>query len=141
MILFAPISQAANNDVRRKSMDNTVNLQASVSTSDLTYRREENHSASPCIERAPEWVPDIAAPSCMRCSAHFTAFRRRHHCGKCGKVFCTSCSSNLIPLRAAAAGVRVRRVLPVPAPAPAAKPRPLSVPRTGSGTTISSIVL
>ncbi|CAG4967616.1 unnamed protein product [Parnassius apollo] len=90
--------QAANNDVRRKSVDNTVNLQASVSTGDLTYRREENHSASPCIERAPEWVPDIAAPSCMRCSAHFTAFRRRHHCRNCGKVFCASCSSNSIPL-------------------------------------------
>ncbi|CAK1594503.1 unnamed protein product [Parnassius mnemosyne] len=90
--------QSADSDVRRKSVDNTVNLQASVSTGDLTYTREENHSASPCIERAPEWVPDIAAPSCMRCSAHFTAFRRRHHCRNCGKVFCASCSSNSIPL-------------------------------------------
>ncbi|KPJ17228.1 Lateral signaling target protein 2-like [Papilio machaon] len=50
------------------------------------------------VERAPEWVPDIAAPACMRCAAHFTAFRRRHHCRNCGKVFCASCSSNSIPL-------------------------------------------
>ncbi|CAH0597748.1 unnamed protein product [Chrysodeixis includens] len=49
-------------------------------------------------ERLPEWVPDIAAPACMRCAAHFTAFRRRHHCRNCGKVFCASCSSNSIPL-------------------------------------------
>ncbi|XP_050554116.1 lateral signaling target protein 2 homolog [Spodoptera frugiperda] len=77
---------------RRKSLDNTGNLQASVSTGDLTY----SSSAPP--ERLPEWVPDIAAPACMRCAAHFTAFRRRHHCRNCGKVFCASCSSNSIPL-------------------------------------------
>ncbi|KAH9636503.1 hypothetical protein HF086_017669 [Spodoptera exigua] len=77
---------------RRKSLDTTGNLQASVSTGDLTYRE----SGPP--ERLPEWVPDIAAPACMRCAAHFTAFRRRHHCRNCGKVFCASCSSNSIPL-------------------------------------------
>lgn len=37
------------------------------------------------VERAPEWVPDIAAPDCMRCGVHFTAFRRRHHCRNCGE--------------------------------------------------------
>ncbi|KAI5645682.1 FYVE zinc finger domain-containing protein [Phthorimaea operculella] len=74
-----------------------TNLQASVSTGDLTYREERQRSASP-VERAPEWVPDIAAPNCMRCAAAFTAFRRRHHCRNCGKVFCASCSSNSIPL-------------------------------------------
>ncbi|XP_030024581.2 lateral signaling target protein 2 homolog [Manduca sexta] len=72
-------------DARRKSLDNTHTLQASVSTGDLR--------SSP-----PEWVPDIAAAACMRCAAHFTAFRRRHHCRNCGKVFCASCSSNSIPL-------------------------------------------
>ncbi|XP_068625359.1 lateral signaling target protein 2 homolog [Battus philenor] len=92
------MAEQSDSDARRKSVDNSGNLQASVSTGDLTYRREEERSGSPCIERAPEWVPDIAAPSCMRCSAHFTAFRRRHHCRNCGKVFCASCSSNSIPL-------------------------------------------
>ncbi|XP_047036294.1 lateral signaling target protein 2 homolog [Helicoverpa zea] len=79
---------------RRKSVDAGHNLQASVSTGDLTYREEQ----APAPERLPEWVPDIAAPACMRCAAHFTAFRRRHHCRNCGKVFCASCSSNSIPL-------------------------------------------
>ncbi|CAG9569295.1 unnamed protein product [Danaus chrysippus] len=78
---------------RRKSADT---MQASVSTGDLTYR--DDTSSSSVVERAPEWVPDIAAPACMRCSSHFTAFRRRHHCRNCGKVFCASCSSNSIPL-------------------------------------------
>lgn len=80
---------------RRKSADN-VNMQSSVSTSDLSELR--NESTTETLERAPEWIPDIAAPDCMRCCAHFTAFRRRHHCRNCGKVFCASCSSNSIPL-------------------------------------------
>ncbi|KAM3960634.1 lateral signaling target protein 2 homolog [Aphomia sociella] len=94
---------------RRKSVDNTSNLQASVSTGDLTYREERRTGqggasaggtggSSATVERLPEWVPDIAAAACMRCQAHFTAFRRRHHCRNCGKVFCASCSSNSIPL-------------------------------------------
>lgn len=82
---------ATANEARRKSLDNAGNLQASQSAGDLTFR-EDN------VERAPEWVPDICAPNCMRCLAHFSAFRRRHHCRNCGKVFCASCSSNSIPL-------------------------------------------
>ncbi|CAK1541078.1 unnamed protein product [Leptosia nina] len=81
---------------RRKSVDNSRNLQASVSTGDLTLSGREERVRG--VERAPEWVPDIAAPACMRCSVHFTALRRRHHCRNCGKVFCASCSSNSIPL-------------------------------------------
>ncbi|KAL4708586.1 hypothetical protein ACJJTC_014194 [Scirpophaga incertulas] len=80
-------------ETRRVPTENTGNLQASVSTGDLTYREDASR-----LERAPEWVPDIAAPACMRCAAHFSAFRRRHHCRNCGKVFCASCSSNSIPL-------------------------------------------
>ncbi|XP_045485941.1 lateral signaling target protein 2 homolog [Pieris rapae] len=83
----------AVNESRRKS--DAGNLQGSVSTGDLTLSGREE---SVLVERAPEWVPDIAAASCMRCTAHFTAFRRRHHCRNCGKVFCASCSSNSIPL-------------------------------------------
>ncbi|XP_026729497.1 lateral signaling target protein 2 homolog [Trichoplusia ni] len=87
-------------------------LHASASAGDLTYTSSSAGGAEGAggaggaggaegaarPERAPEWVPDIAAPACMRCAAHFTAFRRRHHCRNCGKVFCASCSSNSIPL-------------------------------------------
>lgn len=48
-------------------------------------RAHRSQSVSTGLERAPEWVPDIAAPDCMRCGSHFTAFRRRHHCRNCGK--------------------------------------------------------
>ncbi|XP_013165665.1 PREDICTED: lateral signaling target protein 2 homolog [Papilio xuthus] len=102
------VTAARDREMRRNSLD-AANLQASVSIGDLTYRDEERGAGAGGavgasaggaggVERAPEWVPDIAAPACMRCAAHFTAFRRRHHCRNCGKVFCASCSSNSIPL-------------------------------------------
>lgn len=46
----------------------------------------------------PIWLPDELTASCMDCSAHFTLLRRRHHCRKCGKIFCSRCSSHSISL-------------------------------------------
>ncbi|CAG0878534.1 unnamed protein product [Darwinula stevensoni] len=49
-------------------------------------------------KQPPEWVPDELAPFCMGCEATFTVIRRRHHCRNCGKVFCSKCCSNAVPL-------------------------------------------
>lgn len=49
-------------------------------------------------DRPPIWIPDIEAPKCMSCKANFTVVKRRHHCRNCGKVFCSRCSSNSVPL-------------------------------------------
>eukprot|EP00026_Physarum_polycephalum_P004104 Phypoly_transcript_04121.p1 GENE.Phypoly_transcript_04121~~Phypoly_transcript_04121.p1 ORF type:complete len:678 (+),score=110.34 Phypoly_transcript_04121:137-2170(+) len=65
-----------------------ANLLASTNTSQrpLTPNTEESESA-------PVWVPDSDAERCMHCSVKFTAFKRRHHCRKCGKVVCAKCSN------------------------------------------------
>ena len=39
------------------------------------------------------WVPDKDVPSCGGCGEGFALFRRRHHCRRCGNVFCGSCSN------------------------------------------------
>lgn len=49
-------------------------------------------------KRAPTWVKDDAAMSCMLCNNQFTTFRRRHHCRGCGNVVCAKCSSKKVPL-------------------------------------------
>ncbi|GAB1598868.1 FYVE, RhoGEF and PH domain-containing protein 2-like isoform X4 [Argonauta hians] len=49
-------------------------------------------------KRAPRWVKDDAANTCMLCSNQFTTFRRRHHCRACGYVVCGKCSSRKLPL-------------------------------------------
>ena len=38
------------------------------------------------------WVPDDAATDCMRCATPFSFRRRRHHCRRCGKLFCSACA-------------------------------------------------
>eukprot|EP01065_Artemidia_motanka_P019205 TRINITY_DN22758_c0_g1_i1.p1 TRINITY_DN22758_c0_g1~~TRINITY_DN22758_c0_g1_i1.p1 ORF type:complete len:209 (+),score=39.51 TRINITY_DN22758_c0_g1_i1:55-681(+) len=45
----------------------------------------------------PGWVPDSDAHECMRdeCGRAFSVLVRRHHCRKCGRVYCGTCA----PLR------------------------------------------
>ncbi|OMH86276.1 Ankyrin repeat and KH domain-containing protein 1 [Zancudomyces culisetae] len=38
------------------------------------------------------WLPDVHAPSCCLCGRKFKLFFRRHHCRRCGLVFCDNCS-------------------------------------------------
>ncbi|XP_026740616.1 myotubularin-related protein 4 isoform X2 [Trichoplusia ni] len=42
--------------------------------------------------RGVVWLPDSAAPRCQYCRNHFWLARRRHHCRRCGGIFCGSCS-------------------------------------------------
>ncbi|XP_064630520.1 lateral signaling target protein 2 homolog isoform X2 [Lineus longissimus] len=46
----------------------------------------------------PMWVPDSDSLLCTSCKMPFTLVRRRHHCRNCGKIFCSRCSPNLVPL-------------------------------------------
>ncbi|XP_065053483.1 uncharacterized protein LOC135682495 isoform X2 [Rhopilema esculentum] len=49
-----------------------------------------------CVIRA--WVQDQETKNCMACKLKFTTVRRRHHCRKCGGIFCANCSSKRIPI-------------------------------------------
>ncbi|XP_017658431.1 zinc finger FYVE domain-containing protein 26 isoform X2 [Nannospalax galili] len=41
-----------------------------------------------------QWVPDETESICMVCCReHFTMFNRRHHCRRCGRLVCGSCST------------------------------------------------
>ena len=47
---------------------------------------------------APVWINDKDAVDCMICKKQFTMLNRRHHCRKCGKVVCGSCSEHKVTL-------------------------------------------
>lgn len=55
----------------------------------------ENHDKS--IVDRQHWMPDQLCKQCNSCEAPFTVFRRRHHCRRCGQVFCSSCSAYFVP--------------------------------------------
>jgi len=44
------------------------------------------------------WVPDQESSQCMACKAGFTTIRRRHHCRKCGGLYCGACTTKRIPI-------------------------------------------
>jgi len=74
---------------------NSSNLPQEIVASDNTfYRINQNPTRQP----PPSWIPDTEAPNCMGCHDQFTFVKRRHHCRACGKVFCSKCSSQFMPL-------------------------------------------
>lgn len=45
-----------------------------------------------------EWKDDSECSSCETCAAEFNFFRRRHHCRRCGGIFCKKCSADKLRL-------------------------------------------
>jgi len=44
------------------------------------------------MSNAYDWVPDEAVTRCYSCSCEFSSIIPKHHCRKCGQIFCHSCS-------------------------------------------------
>lgn len=42
----------------------------------------------------PVWEDDAEASTCRGCNRRFTFFLRKHHCRRCGKIFCDTCSTH-----------------------------------------------
>ncbi|KAN0063069.1 FYVE zinc finger domain protein upa1 [Thecaphora frezii] len=42
----------------------------------------------------PQWERDDQASECRGCGRRFTFFLRKHHCRRCGKIFCDACSTH-----------------------------------------------
>ncbi|CAH1126868.1 unnamed protein product [Ceutorhynchus assimilis] len=57
---------------------------------------EEGVVAAEC--QGTLWVPDHAVSRCTGCGTEFWLGRRRHHCRKCGRIFCADCSEHATPL-------------------------------------------
>ncbi|KAM6393849.1 zinc finger FYVE domain-containing protein 26 isoform 1-T1 [Pluvialis apricaria] len=48
-----------------------------------------------------QWIPDDTETICMVCKTErFTMFNRRHHCRRCGRLVCSSCSTKKMAVEA-----------------------------------------
>ena len=48
--------------------------------------------------KPPVWQPDIEVSDCPICGHRFNFWYRKHHCRKCGRVVCASCSPHRITI-------------------------------------------
>ena len=48
--------------------------------------------------RLPRWQPDSEVTKCPICDTTFSFWYRKHHCRKCGRVVCASCSPHRITI-------------------------------------------
>jgi hypothetical protein len=55
-----------------------------------------NFIMPPQVPSKEEWVKDEDVNECMVCNTtKFTILNRRHHCRRCGRVVCSSCSQKV----------------------------------------------
>lgn len=60
---------------------------------------EPSSSATRNLLLPPTWIPDELVNTCSMCAQVFNLIRRRHHCRRCGNIFCHQCSNNFISLK------------------------------------------
>ncbi|XP_015906883.1 zinc finger FYVE domain-containing protein 21 [Parasteatoda tepidariorum] len=80
-----------------QSLDNRKRLVRS--RSGLRVVSIENERSSPFEIGEPFWVPDSESPSCGKCHVKFDFLNRRHHCRRCGNVYCKNCCETKLPLQ------------------------------------------
>jgi len=64
-----------------------------VSEDDLLFKPPEGEEEK-SAEDLGVWIPDDAVRTCTACDSSFGLMKRKHHCRRCGHVFCDKCSSN-----------------------------------------------
>ncbi|OQR91477.1 myotubularin [Thraustotheca clavata] len=63
-----------------------------------SIRQELLNEVSRITQKSVAWVPDSLADKCYQCNTLFSLVLRRHHCRRCGNIFCDACSLSRMPL-------------------------------------------
>lgn len=61
------------------------------SQSGLRIVSQHARGVAPWALEEPHWVKDNEASNCKECQSKFDFVRRRHHCRRCGQIFCGKC--------------------------------------------------
>ncbi|OQR96817.1 myotubularin-like protein [Achlya hypogyna] len=84
-------------DDRRSSPERT-SVAAGRESPAESIRQGILNEVSRITQKSVAWVPDSLADKCYQCTATFSLVLRRHHCRRCGNIFCDACSLSRMPL-------------------------------------------
>lgn len=62
--------------------------------------RFDNYNTNTSLPTRAHWRRDTSRRSCSFCEKEFTFFERRHHCRRCGDIFCAQHTQGLLKLGA-----------------------------------------
>jgi hypothetical protein len=81
---------------KRKRADQTDPLAANVA-----HRLEQQAVAGGAVSSASaaRWKADAEVNACEKCRKAFTILRRKHHCRRCGGIFCDACTTSRMALK------------------------------------------
>ncbi|XP_053605418.1 RUN and FYVE domain-containing protein 2 isoform X2 [Plodia interpunctella] len=68
---------------------------------------EREASVATTSDETPTWTSDKDATACTACVKEFNITRRKHHCRRCGQIFCGACSEKSVALPGNTKPVRV----------------------------------
>ncbi|XP_037975588.2 RUN and FYVE domain-containing protein 2 isoform X1 [Plutella xylostella] len=80
---------------------------ATLSENKLQLQELLEKEARSIPEETPTWLSDKDAIACTACSKEFNIARRKHHCRRCGLIFCGACSEKSVALAGGNKPVRV----------------------------------
>ncbi|KAI9299192.1 FYVE-domain-containing protein [Neoconidiobolus thromboides FSU 785] len=83
------------------SQTDPVYFNPNFSTSSPIFTRliNSNKNSNPISLQSQFWEIDSDVSGCRSCQKPFSLFVRRHHCRRCGLIYCDSCSSARIDLK------------------------------------------
>jgi len=66
------------------------------SKSGLKIVCQHDRESAPWDMAEPQWTPDKEVTTCLGCQAKFDFIKRKHHCRRCGHIFCNKCCSSKV---------------------------------------------
>jgi len=63
------------------------------SKSGLKIVCQHDRESAPWDMAEPQWTPDKEVTTCLGCQVKFDFIKRKHHCRRCGHIFCNKCCS------------------------------------------------
>jgi hypothetical protein len=69
-----------------------------TTSSDTMSRSDFDGRVAPKGTNFPSWQKDDEVDECFKCDVQFSLRERKHHCRRCGTVFCNNCSLKVSPI-------------------------------------------